>query len=130
MTNLDLGFWHFAVLSFGSILSCDLLFRLPLFKNLKNLDYLLRRILKILRSSRVSDHWKERVMLVYAFQLLRLSLALPVLLLTALSPLGVGLWVATESIDALIRLTFDWRILLGISVLSMLYFSVRKRFNA
>jgi len=128
MTSLDLAFWQLAILLFGTLLSSELLLRLPLLKSVKHLNHLLRRIFKTLSSSRISDHWKEQVMLVYAAQLLRYSLLVPILLLAALFPLGFGLWFTTESIDALIRLSLDLRFLLVITALSLLYLFVRKRF--
>jgi hypothetical protein len=130
MTTHDLEFWQGAILLISVLLSIESLLRLPLLKLTQHLNNLLHRVFKTLRSSRISDHWKERVMLVYAAQLLRYSLLVPVLLLIALFPLGFGLWVATESINALIRLSLDWRFLLVITVLSLLYLFVRKRFHA
>jgi Na+/H+ antiporter NhaC len=130
MTNLDLAFWQVSILFIGTLLSSELLFGLPLVRNIKHLHHLLRRIIRTLRSSRISDHWKEQVTVVYAAHLLGHSLLLPSLLLVALFPLAVGLWIATESRDALVLLSLDWRILLGITTLSILYLFVRKHFNA
>jgi hypothetical protein len=130
MTPLDLGHWQIAVLLLSTLLSSELLLRFPLRTYVQHLRKLLQRIVKTLRSSRISDHWKEQVMLVYASKLLRYSLVLPVLLLLALAPLGLGLWTATDSTQALIDLSLDALFLASVTFVSVLYLLVRARLHA
>lgn len=130
MPPLDLGHWQIAVLLLSTLLSSELLLCLPLRTYAQHISKLLQRIFKTLRSSRISDHWKEQVMLVYARRLLRYSLVLPVLLLLALLPLGLGLWATTETTQALTDLSLDTLFLASVTVVSVVYLLVRTRLHA
>lgn len=70
----------------GTVVAAELLVRLPWLDRVRALATLLRKIHRVLRSQAISDHWKERVMLAYAGELLRLSSMVCALMLTALAP--------------------------------------------
>ena len=123
----DLTLWQTGWLLLSAVFGSELLRCLPLRRYLTQLGKLLRRIVKTLRSNRVSDHWKERIMPVYAGRLLRYSLIVLMLLTLAVSPLIAGLWWAADSTEALIALSVDPWVLLGITAVSIIYLSLRNR---
>lgn len=84
----------------------------------------------VLRSKRISDHWKELVMTTYSGQLIRSSLLLPILLLIGLIPLFlalVALVIMGQSSKDLIDFTLSMWGIAGMLVLSVVYLVVRQR---
>lgn len=80
--------WLIAVV--GVIVFVELLLRLPVAAEARRLAHVGTRAQKTLRSARISDHWKEKVLLRYARELLRASLSLSGLILAAALPLLAG----------------------------------------
>ncbi len=64
----------------------ELLIRLPIFPKLAEIRATLIRALGVVRSPRISDHWKEKALLRYAFRLLWLTVLLTVYFVGALLP--------------------------------------------
>jgi len=56
------------------IISIELLIRLNLISNVNSVVKISRKVLHIIITSRISDHWKERMVPAYAFILLKNSL--------------------------------------------------------
>lgn len=129
MGSLDFALWQVGILLLSISLSSELLLLLPLRRNVQHLNKLLRRIFKTLHSSRISDHWKEQVIIVYANRLLRYSLLLPALILFSMLPLITGFWFITDSAETLLTVSLDPLILLGVTTVSMLYLFLRTRWN-
>lgn len=77
--------WLIAVV--GVIVFVELLLRLPVAAEARRLAHVGTRAQKTLRSARISDHWKEKVLLRYARELLRASVWLAVLIVIAAIPL-------------------------------------------
>ena len=127
MISPDLTPWQAGRLLLSTVFGSELLRCLPLRSHLTQLGKLLRRIVKTLRSKRISDHWKERVMPIYAGHLLRDSLIMLILLTLAVSPLILGLWWVTGSTEALIALSADPWVLIGITAISISYLFLRSR---
>jgi hypothetical protein len=113
-----------------TILAVELLLRLPLLAEVRNLSALLQKVTRIVSSKRISDHWKEKVLLVYARNLAILTLKLAAVLL------GTGLAVVVGSI------ALDWIVKSQVStveylmtpqgiglatIVSILYFVLRRR---
>lgn len=71
----------------GVVIFVELLLYLPVGTQARRLARVGSRAQQVLRSSRISDHWKEKVLLRYAQDLLRASLYLTALILSAALPL-------------------------------------------
>ena len=127
MSHSGLTLLQIGILFLFALFSSELLLQLPFRNYLTLLNTLLRRIVKTLRSAYISDHWKERVIQIYALRLFGYSLILPALFLVAMLPLMFGLWLVTNSVDSLIALGLDPLMLVGITLTSAAYFFLRTR---
>jgi hypothetical protein len=58
------------------LLFVELLFRLPVFHTVKSLAAVTRKSLAVISSRKISDHWKEKVLLSYAGQTARFTITL------------------------------------------------------
>lgn len=93
--------WVFVLLA--GILASEAFLRLPLLPVIRRVTATARKSGQVLRSSRISDHWKERILPAYAwvigkgslqfFAMLMLALA-PVALLGLVFPGGMAAWGA------------------------------------
>ena len=59
----------FAALS--SIAFVEILARMPLIAKLQDFGQIMSRVKAVIRSDRISDHWKEKILPCYAFRMLR-----------------------------------------------------------
>ena len=75
--------WLFLLL--GSICFVEIFIRLKTLSQIRSLNEIVLRITTVIRSPRISDHWKERVLPSYAFALLKQSLLIFILLLACFS---------------------------------------------
>ncbi len=104
-------------------LSCaavvELFFRLPFLAQVEAVNSGAMRALGVVRSPRISDHWKEKVLPRYAGRILRASLGLGGLLLVC-AAVFTGVWVLTawwpaggwrEALGALDRGDVQWWLL-------------------
>lgn len=91
-----------ALLVAGSVMASEVLLRLPLMDQVSVIVRTARNSSAILRSKRISDHWKEAVLPAYSlrmagrsvFFLLMLCLvALPVALVGVVAPGGLRHWI-------------------------------------
>jgi Sulfotransferase family len=80
--------WGLLVISSACFVS--LFCYLDLVGRVKALNQIPLKVLRVIRTPGISDHWKEKVLLVYARQLLLQSLTIFTLLLGALSPFFVS----------------------------------------
>jgi hypothetical protein len=128
--NLNIDIWKIFTLLLSTLLSSELLLRLPLRGTAKSLNQLIYKICRTLQSPKISDHWKEQVILVYARQLLGYSLLLSILLMIVVLPLLLSLWIVTESLAELLLLSMSWRFLTGVTLLTSIYLLLRTRTNA
>lgn len=127
MTVSDLSATNLATLITGVIFSSEIMLRLHLKAKFSKLAELLRKIFGTLRSSNISDHWKEKVILRYAAKLLGFALIMPVHLGVAFIPLGLALWLSTSSFKQMVDLGLDITALLCITIVSLLYISLRMK---
>lgn len=98
-------FWLLVIVA--AILASEALLRLPIMAKIKDVSEISQKAMRVLKSGRISDHWKERVLPAYAkrigigsvafFALLCLGL-LPVLVAGLIYPAGLAAWA-----DALMR---------------------------
>ncbi len=111
----------------AAVLASEAFLRLPLMPAIRRANRAAARSVRTLRSARISDHWKERMLPVYALTIARNSVlffallclaVLPALLLGVLLPGGITAWLAL-----LIR-PLNLLLLCGLSVL---YLVIRTR---
>lgn len=111
----------------GTVVFVELLLRLPLWPTLKKLSSLGARAARVVRSRRISDHWKERVLLAYAGGIARHSLVLALLVSLALAPLAC-LAVLFEALGvAVYALLSSWAGILVCTLAGLLYGVARAR---
>ena len=67
------------------ILSIELLIRSNIYQILKQIIDLIRRVLTVIKSSKISDHWKEVIIPRYSINLMRLSSRILVILFLIIS---------------------------------------------
>ncbi len=83
-----------ALLGLGMVATVELFFRLPFRKTFRSLIGTMSKSIKVISSPNISDHWKEKILLVYAADTLGSSVLLFLLMLVALLPVttlgGVG----------------------------------------
>lgn len=77
--------WLFAGLA--AVGFVELLIRLPIIPKLAEIRATVSSALAVVRSRRISDHWKEKALLRYAFRLFWLTMLLAVYFVGALLPL-------------------------------------------
>ncbi len=82
-----------------SLLTVELFARLPFVRLGQQMNRIVHKVLRLLRSTSISDHWKEKVMLRYAGQLALLTLQLTFCLLMV----GVGIVLSAQALDAVLE---------------------------
>tara|TARA_B110000503_G_scaffold128423_1_gene199465 strand:- start:162 stop:545 length:384 start_codon:yes stop_codon:yes gene_type:complete len=126
---MNFSFYQFLIISTGTVISSEMLLRTPFFSVIKSDIKLIKKIVFVLSSSNISDHWKERVVQVYALKLLKFSLLIPLLLFLILSPLGFALWISSHSLENFISLSLDLWLIFFLAIVSILYLKIRKYNN-
>lgn len=115
------------VLIIASCASGELLFRLPWMKVFDVMKQSVHDSKKIIFSQQISDHWKEKMLPVYAMRLLRSSLLLPLLLLTIFSPLVLATYGVIGSLDGVVGYLVELSSLAIVTVVCIGYFMIRKK---
>ena len=64
--------WCFLIL--GSVCFVEIFIRLQAIAHIKRLNDIVSRIIRVIRSANISDHWKEKILPQYALQLFKQSL--------------------------------------------------------
>ena len=83
--------WALSILCTISI--CECFIRLPLAGCIKDFSRYSSKAYRTVSSSRISDHWKEKVLAIYAVKIFFLSWQLLLLLVLALLPLLLWHWL-------------------------------------
>ncbi len=122
-----MDFLHWLRLLVAAILASELFIRLPLGQTIRTASLAAGKSQRLLRSKRISDHWKERMLPRYAmtigtnsvvfFALLCLAIT-PVVLVGLTDPAGIKAWLAG------LMSAGD---LIGLFVLSLGYIALRVR---
>lgn len=118
-------FWLLVIVA--AVLASEALLRLPVMAKIKGVSDASQKAMRVLKSARISDHWKERVLPAYAkrigfgsvafFAMLCLGL-LPVLVAGLIYPEGLVAWA-----EALMRPL----VILVLCVVSLGYIWIRLR---
>ncbi len=118
-----------ALLVFAAVLVSELLLRLPLLAQVRHILAVTRKSAATIRSSRISDHWKERALPAYSVRMGARSLLFLLLLCVATSPVlavglaapgGPGRWFALLATPLAVAI---------LCVASILYILLRTRFR-
>lgn len=85
------------LLAVATIAAVELVLRLDIADTIRRLLAVVRKVLRIMQSDAISDHWKERAMLAYSGRMFSASLLLLAMLLLVVSPFAilaaVGIWI-------------------------------------
>lgn len=113
--------WFWLLLVVAAVTASELLLRLPWWAQLNVMRGSARKSFRILRSARISDHWKERVLPAYAGAMARASIwffvllclvLFPVIALGLVFPDGLSAWTSALmrpwSIVALCAASLGW----------------------
>jgi len=126
---MNFTFHQFLIIATGTLISSELILRTPFFSVLKSDIKLIKKIIFVLSSNNISDHWKERVVQVYALKLLKFSLLIPILLFLIITPFFFALWISSHSLENFVSLSLDLWLILFVAIVSTLYLKIRKYFN-
>ncbi len=126
MTNLEPAFLQLFTMIVTTVASCELLVRLPLFARGRQLFTFVRKGHHVLFSSRISDHWKERVALIYAVGLVRCTMILFLLSIAVAFPLGAGMLILSGSLNGLVETSVKPITLCVVVVASGVYLTLRR----
>lgn len=96
-------------------------------KCIESIAALSLKISRVLRSSAISDHWKEKVMLTYAGRMFSYSMRLLAILVIAFSPFVVASLLADYYGLQLAGLLASWQGILVCTAIAVVYSLVRKR---
>ncbi len=129
MTLIDFSAKDLAILLLGIIFSSELLIQLPLFRYVAYLTKLLKKVLKILRSTYISDRQKERVILRYAGKLFFYSLTVATQLVLAFIPFSLALRFVTKNLEEMIATSLDLATILCATIITSLYLFLRMRWH-
>ena len=111
----------------GTIAVVECFIALPLLNRAKFLTKLLNKITWVLRSSSVSDHWKERVLPVYAGKLFSSSILLFFWVMIGVLPMIVLVVIAELLELPMLSLVSSMYGLIGSTVVAIVYVYLRQR---
>lgn len=110
-------------IAFSTFVSVELLSRLPLACNLQRAVSTARKAGAVLKSRRISDDWKERLLRSYALRIATSSALMFLCLLISLSPfLLLGVLLKGDVIALMLRLD----VLIGVTALAMGYLAMKR----
>ncbi|WP_299681658.1 sulfotransferase [uncultured Roseobacter sp.] len=115
--------WLFAALA--GIGFVEILMRVQFFATLGRFQHILARVPAILRSERISDHWKEKVLPRYALMMLRTTGRVAVSLLAAFAPFALLAGLAHLMGVAFLDFSMSWAGLIFITVVALAYAKLR-----
>jgi len=84
----------FAFLIGSTLMVTELFLRLPIIATVRRSSQLANKSATLIRTEKISDHWKERVLPAYAGAMFVQTLRLSVMIVIAFSPVVVALAVA------------------------------------
>lgn len=90
----------FIFTALAGVIASELLIRLPLMKTFNSVVSTLQKTVYVIRSSAISDHWKERVILSYSLTVLAGSLRMAFFSAVAVAPVAIiGILVSYSEKD-------------------------------
>ena len=121
----------YVLVSFITIIAVELFLRFPLISCVKNFSKVSKKSLKVISSKKISDHWKEKVIPVYAVKVFMLTLKLTVLIICvfagALLPVFVLEYAMVPEPSFWVEIAKPYALILS-CIVAVLYYFVRKRY--
>ena len=111
----------------GTVLVVECFLRMPLLSSFQTLQTLLSRIVATLKSSAISDHWKERVLPVYAGHLCALSIKFFIFVILALAPMFIIAVLADRRDVPVVSLLSSWIGIVASTGFAIIYIVIRNR---
>jgi len=115
------------LLSVATCLIVELFYRLPIVLTAKNLSGMAAKSARVIKSGKISDHWKEKVLLRYSCLIFEVSILLLVYLLLCFSPLIVIDFLGKSQGNDLVGFTMSFTGLSGSIAVAIIYATLRKR---
>ncbi len=115
------------LLAVGTVSACECFIRLPFLRNIKILVLYITKSRRAIFSENISDHWKEKILPIFAGKILCTSLVLFWLLLVSLSPFVLWQYLAVLLDLNLFALLAKPLGMVMTTVVGILYFSARKK---
>lgn len=110
---------------FCVLVSSELAFHIPIIHSIKAVNIIFNKVKKVLLSSLISDHWKEKVLPNYALQMFKYSLLIPVLIITLLAPIVTIMTLWFESITLAIEYLSTIQTIITMTISSIFYVRLR-----
>lgn len=73
----------------ATVAAVEIFYRIPFLERVGNLSGIVTKTVHTVRSPKISDHWKERVLLAYSGKLMTTSLTLFLMILVILIPVAI-----------------------------------------
>jgi hypothetical protein len=118
---------QWAFLAVATIAMIELVLRLNVAGAIQRLLTVLKKVLRTLKSSRISDHWKERAMLAYSGRMFVASLTLLALFLLVLAPIAIFALLASRFGVPFVPLLTDVTGIVACIVIACIYLPLRRR---
>lgn len=125
----ELSILHLSILFLCIIFCIEAWIRFPLSKYVKDLHLIILQIFRVLKSSKISDHWKELVLKKYATIVFLKSISITIFIIMGLIPLVLASWLISGSIENLLDLISDFYFLFLSIIISFIYFICRAKLN-
>jgi hypothetical protein len=109
------------------IVLVELLLRLPVAAIVSNIGLVSRKAVRTLAARRVSDHWKEKALLVYSRSLFVSSVKLGAVLLAAGAAIAAFVYLSDLLGAELFTFLVGWQGLLFSLAVASIYVTIRKR---
>ena len=120
---------NWLLLVLAAVVACELFLRLPLMATIKQATSTAAKASAVLRAKRVSDHWKERILPVYAGKIAANSLKFFLYLCVILGAVVVFGLVAPGGLVGWIGFLARPLVILVLCALSIPYMIVRSRMS-
>jgi hypothetical protein len=121
--------WSWLVLLVCTFLTVELFFRLPFIDSARRVIAVSRKSASVVASSKISDHWKEKVVPVYAGKLFVGSLQLFGWMILAFMPFIAGVPLVDTLGMEVNALLVSWPGLLVTTLVAVIYASLRNKLN-
>ena len=116
--------WVLLLISTIAIVECFI--RFPISTKLKNFSEVIWKAIRIVRSSSVSDHWKEKILPHYALSIFVCSIDFFIALLFRFSPLILALLICFTFDHQFAQFLISWQAILVSIFGAFLYLVIRK----
>ena len=126
MENINLNFTQLIIITLGLVVTNELLYKIILNKKFRQIGELALKAVYLIRKSFVSDHWKQKVLPVYAFRIIFICISFLFYITLALIPFILSLIITNGLSNSLLILIKHPIPLTSIVVISSLQIFVRK----